>query len=1125
MLFAWISHRRACYAKQEERRHNLTPLPPLTDEERTTLNLPIAKLVQQIKDGESHPTDTLNAYFKQAFKAHEKTNCLTEILTKQAYEWAQSVNTEGPLAGVPISLKDTIAIAGVDACLGYSSWVGHPVESDSPLVRLLHDAGAIPFVKTNVPITLFSFESYNDVFGRTTNPHSAAHSAGGSTGGEAALLALGGSRVGIGTDVAGSVRVPAHYSGVYTVKSSMGRFPISGNRTSIRGQEAVPAVCSPMARTLEDLEYFWKAVMGMRPWVYDHSVHNMPWRTVELSERPIRWGVMWEDGIVKPSPACERALRMVVDVLKTNGHEVVDVSPPSPYEGFKIGSALILADGGVGATAPMRGSLIETNDAGVRQALGMIRLPSFLRYIYTLWVRYIKREETYAGLLDVWHPKSVAEYWPWVGRRDTYRARWFEWWNKEAKLDFLLTVPNALPAVPHNGMKNGFTSCNYTFLFSILDYSAGVLPITKVDKSLDNVPLGGRPTYRNIIECAPYKDYDPVAMHGLPVGVQVVGQRLEEEKVLEGMKIIEGLLAQSGRKYDAIPAASWAYNKLTVGHGTQHEMLFAWFSHHRACNAKQEERKRHLTPLPPLTQEERVILNLPVSTLVQRIRNGDNQATDVLKTYYKQAYKAHEKTNCLTEILIAKAIPWAENVNKKGPLAGVPVSLKDTVGIEGVDSCIGYSSWVGKPMEADSAIVRLLRDAGAVPFVKTNIPVTLLSFESYNDVFGRTTNPHSSKHSAGGSTGGEAALLAMGGSRIGIGTDVAGSVRVPAHYSGIYTVKASTGRFPRMGNNTSMPGQEGVAAVYSPMARTLEDLDYFWKAIMNMGPWLYDHSVHNIPWRIVDLSQRPIRWGVMWDDGMVKPSPACERALRTVVEILKANGHEVIDVSPPSPYEGFKIGSALILADGGVTATAPMRSTLIETNDSGMIQALNMMRLPSILRYIYTLWVRYIKRDEVYAGLLDVWHSKNVAEYWSWVARREAYRARWFEWWNKEAKVDFVLTVPNALPAVPHDGMRNGFTSCGYTFLFNILDYSAGVLPITKVDQSLDKIPLDARQMYRNTIEKGAYKDYNASAMHGLPVGVQVVGQRLEEEKVLEGMKIIEGLLEKAGMKYEGIAV
>ena len=133
------------------------------------------------------------------------------------------------------------------------------------------------------------------------------------------------------------------------------------------------------------------------------------------------------------------------------------------------------------------------------------------------------------------------------------------------------------------------------------------------------------------------------------------------------------------------------------------------------------------------------------------------------------------------------------------------------------------------------------------PYVKTNLPITLLSFESTNDVWGRATNPHNSLYSPGGSTGGEAALLASGGGHIGIGSDVAGSVRVPAHNSGVYSIRCSTGRFPKMGMSTSMPGQEGIPSVFSPMARTLPDLVYFLKSILEMKPWTYDHSVHPVP--------------------------------------------------------------------------------------------------------------------------------------------------------------------------------------------------------------------------------------------------------------------------------------
>ena len=172
-----------------------------------------------------------------------------------------------------------------------------------------------------------------------------------------------------------------------------------------------------------------------------------------------------------------------------------------------------------------------------------------------------------------------------------------------------------------------------------------------------------------------------------------------------------------------------------------------------------------------------------VSETVASVKAGTLEPAEILTAYGKKALKAHEATNCLTEMMISKAIDWAKECNKEGPVAGMPVSLKDTAGVAGFDGCIGYSAWAFKPIQKDSPLVRLLKDAGAVPYVKTNVPITLLSFESTNDVWGRSTNPHGKDFAPGGSTGGEAALLAYGGSRIGIGTDVAGSVRAPAYVS------------------------------------------------------------------------------------------------------------------------------------------------------------------------------------------------------------------------------------------------------------------------------------------------------------------------------------------------------
>lgn len=377
-------------------------------------------------------------------------------------------------------------------------------------------------------------------------------------------------------------------------------------------------------------------------------------------------------------------------------------------------------------------------------------------------------------------------------------------------------------------------------------------------------------------------------------------------------------------------------------------------------------------------------------------------------------------------------------------MAGIPVSLKDTVIVGGYDATVGYSSFSGRPAAQDGPMVRLLKDAGAVPYVKTNLPITLLSFESGNELWGRCANPHNTAYSPGGSTGGESALLAMGG-RIGIGSDVAGSVRVPAHFAGCYSIRCSTGRWPKAGIATSMPGQEGVPSVYSPMARTLGDLTYFARAVLGeMRPWRYDYTVHPLPWRgevereFADAG-RKLRVGVLRTDGVVEPSPACTRALRMAEDALRREGCEIVEVDgAPDMYEGLRLASLLLNADGCQMFESFRRFG--EWNDAGASQLKRLASLWTPFRYLYYLWVKYVQRDAIWAGLVRHWRGQSAFENWKLVSQREVYRARWFEWWNEQG-LDVILAPPNATPAVPHDGMRDAVSSCGYTFLFNLVSF------------------------------------------------------------------------------------
>jgi Asp-tRNA(Asn)/Glu-tRNA(Gln) amidotransferase A subunit family amidase len=518
---------------------------------------------------------------------------------------------------------------------------------------------------------------------------------------------------------------------------------------------------------------------------------------------------------------------------------------------------------------------------------------------------------------------------------------------------------------------------------------------------------------------------------------------------------------------------------------------------------------------------------------VADVQSGKLAPIDILRTYGKTAAVAHKETNCVTELLLPEAESWAKDgVNLKGPLAGIPVSLKDTIIVGGFDATVGYSSKAFKPHAEDGIMVKLLKKAGAIPHVKTACPITLLSFESTNSLWGVAKNPHNVKYSPGGSPGGESALLAMNGSRIGVGSDVAGSVRAPAAWAGCYSLRCSTGRWPKMGIDTSMPGQEGVPSVYSPMARTLDDLVYFTKSFIGMKPWEVDYTVHPIPWRSEALeatSSTPLRIGYMTTDGVADPSPAIKRGLDMTAAALRKAGHTIVELptessfpSTATPAYGLQVASMLLCADGGKTFKRYFQTG--EWNDTGAAQIYFYMRLPRPVKYLWYLWTKYVKGDSLWASILRYFHPLSANDQWKWVAKREKFRADWFEWWEKpENQFDFILAPANATPALPHNAMKDAVSSCGYTFLWNLLDYSAGVIPVTHVEVEKDPLPKSFKP--KNGVEKGAYKHYDAEKMAGLPCAIQVVGRRLTEEKTLGCMQVVQEALKKNGIEYEQLDI
>ena len=162
---------------------------------------------------------------------------------------------------------------------------------------------------------------------------------------------------------------------------------------------------------------------------------------------------------------------------------------------------------------------------------------------------------------------------------------------------------------------------------------------------------------------------------------------------------------------------------------------------------------------------------------------------------------------------------------------GVPVSFKDQIDIENVDSTMGFTHQMNKPSTADATLVSIVRRSGGIPHCKSNVPQTMLSFECSNPLFGTTLNPYDPLRTPGGSSGGEAALLSSDGSALGIGSDVGGSLRIPCHFSGCFALKPTANRFPSKGCRSTNLGFEAIKSSMGSMGRSVEDVELLTKVI------------------------------------------------------------------------------------------------------------------------------------------------------------------------------------------------------------------------------------------------------------------------------------------------------
>jgi fatty acid amide hydrolase len=497
---------------------------------------------------------------------------------------------------------------------------------------------------------------------------------------------------------------------------------------------------------------------------------------------------------------------------------------------------------------------------------------------------------------------------------------------------------------------------------------------------------------------------------------------------------------------------------------------------------------------------------LSASSISAALGRGEASARDVALSHLQRIEQIDSRVHAFTEVLREQALAEADASDARrrrgearGPLDGVPVTIKECFDFAGRDTTLGLPSWRGRPAARDAAMVQALREAGAVILGRTNLSQTMLFVESRNPLFGQTVNPWSSAHSPGGSSGGEGAAIAAGMSPLGVGTDIGGSIRVPAAFCGICGIKPTLDRLPMRGYHAVLTGQEAVRGQCGPLARTVGDLALFFRALDPHRMSELDGRVPPLPWEDPgSVAVRGMRAGLYVNDGVLRASRAIGRATERAAEALRSHGATVVHFEPPDASGVLSAYLGALSADGG-------RALLGALEGGEVDPVLEPMRrlapVPNGVRRIAAQVARALGQPGL-GLMLGSMGAKTAAQLWEITARLRAHRGALLAAMDAE-QLDVLLCPAFATPALPHGASKNFTIGSSFSILFNAAQLPAGVVPVTRVGPNET-----TREAGRDFMEKRAAEVDAAS--EGLPVGVQVVARPWRDHVVLAAMRAIE---------------
>ncbi len=291
----------------------------------------------------------------------------------------------------------------------------------------------------------------------------------------------------------------------------------------------------------------------------------------------------------------------------------------------------------------------------------------------------------------------------------------------------------------------------------------------------------------------------------------------------------------------------------------------------------------------------------PAAEQLAMLRAGGISALELAEAHIAQIERLNPRLNAFADFdaerVRAQALRMDEAKHGRGPLHGLPVTVKSSIATAGYKCEIGSLIKKGDTPTEDAEVVARLRAAGALILGTTNCPEFLMAYETDNLLHGRTSNPWDIDRSPGGSSGGESAAIAAGMSAAGLGSDSGGSVRVPAHFTGICSLKPTPGRFPGRGHLPPCVGPFSILGAIGPMARTIEDLTLLFRTLGGQDP--HDPASPPVPMRAPSLDElRAGKIGFFEDDGIVPVTQETRTAVNTAAAALRNAGFRVEPFHP-----------------------------------------------------------------------------------------------------------------------------------------------------------------------------------------------------------------------------------